>query len=74
VSTPLPPPSPQSETAGAFEAAARQHRTGFLSELWHFLKTNKKWWLAPLLVFFVLLGLLMFLAGTPAGPFLYTLF
>lgn len=40
-----------------------------------FLGTNKKWWMLPIVIMFVLLGLLIFLTQSPAGaPFIYTLF
>jgi hypothetical protein len=56
------------------KAASEQGRTGFLGELWGFLKENKKWWLVPLLLALLLLGLLVMLAGTGLAPFIYTLF
>ena len=43
-------------------------------ELWQFVMSNKKWWLAPILVLLALFGILMLLAGTGAAPFIYTLF
>lgn len=46
-----------------------------MRELWAFLRTRKKWWLAPLLVAMLLLALLMvFAEGSGAGPLIYTLF
>lgn len=44
------------------------------SDFWHFLKESKKWWLVPLLVFLLLAGLFIYLCGTGAAPFIYTLF
>lgn len=47
----------------------------FLKELWGFLKTRKKWWLLPIIVMLVLLGLLViFTEGSAIAPFIYTLF
>ena len=58
-----------------FENAARtKQRTGFVSEFWHFLKQTKKWWLLPIVTVLVVFGVLMFLSGTAAAPFIYTLF
>ena len=56
------------------QAAAEQGRVGFFRELWGFLKHNKKWWLLPLLLALLLLGLLVVLSGTGLAPFIYTLF
>jgi hypothetical protein len=57
-----------------FESAAEQSRTGFVGELWAFLKSNKKWWMLPIIVFLLLLGLLVLLSSTGLAPFIYTLF
>ena len=47
----------------------------FLRDLWNFLKVRKKWWLAPLIVVLILIGLLIVLGGSSAlAPFIYTLF
>ena len=46
-----------------------------LRDLWGFMKVRKKFWLAPIIVTFVLLGALIVLAqGTAVAPFIYTLF
>jgi len=61
--------------SSAFEkAAARQRNASFISELWEFLRTNKKWWLIPILLIFILLGVLILLSSTGLAPFIYTLF
>ena len=58
-----------------FEETAQSARpAGFASEFWHFLRQNKKWWLLPIVVVIVVLGLVVFLSGTGAAPFIYTLF
>lgn len=44
------------------------------TELWAFLAHNKKWWLAPILIMLLFLGVLVILGGTGAAPFIYTLF
>jgi hypothetical protein len=56
------------------KAAAEESRAGFFRDLWGFLKHNKKWWLLPLLLALLLLGLLVVLSGTGLAPFIYTLF
>jgi hypothetical protein len=57
-----------------FEEEAGEPQTGLASELLSLLLHNKKWWLAPILVVLLLLGVLVFLAGSGAAPFVYTLF
>ena len=57
-----------------FETAAGQSGGGFLGELWGFLKSNKKWWMLPIIVLLLILGLLVLLSGTGIAPFIYTLF
>ena len=48
---------------------------GFLSELWEFLKTRKKFWLAPIIIVMLLLGVLIVLSsGSAIAPFIYTIF
>ena len=47
----------------------------FLKELWAFLKKRKKFWLAPIILIMLLLGILIVLAqGSAVAPFVYTLF
>ena len=57
-----------------FAVSASSPRTGFLSEITAFLMDNKKWWLVPIMIAMLLLGAFVFLAGTGAAPFIYTLF
>ncbi len=46
-----------------------------IKELWAFLKTRKKFWLLPIIVIMLLLGLLIVVAqGSAVAPFIYTLF
>ena len=46
-----------------------------VKDLWGFMKVNKKWWLAPIIIMLVLLGLLIIFAETSAlAPFIYPLF
>jgi hypothetical protein len=44
-------------------------------ELWGFIRSRKKWWLAPIVIFLVLIGALIILTeGSVIAPFIYTLF
>ncbi len=47
----------------------------FLKDLWGFMRERKKFWMAPIIVILVLLGVLIVLAeGSAVAPFIYTLF
>ena len=66
---------PAQDAAGsAFEAAAQGKDQGLIAEFWDFLKHNKKWWLAPILVTMGLVMGLIVLGQAGAAPFIYTLF
>jgi hypothetical protein len=54
-------------------AAAAERDESFLVEFGRFLRHNKKWWLAPIVVVLLALGALIYLAGSPAAPFIYPL-
>lgn len=50
-------------------------KMSIILEFWEFLKVRKKWWLAPIVIFLVLLGaLIIFTEGSAVAPFIYTLF
>ena len=50
-------------------------KTQVVSELWEFMKQNKKYWLAPIIITLVLFGVLLVLAKSSAlAPFIYTIF
>jgi hypothetical protein len=57
-----------------FEKAGRGKSTSILGEFFYFLKTNKKYWMIPILLALVILGTLIILGSTAAAPFIYTLF
>ena len=47
----------------------------FLKDLWLFMKERKKFWLAPIIIVLLILGLLIvFVGGSAMAPFIYTLF
>jgi hypothetical protein len=47
----------------------------FAREFFEFLRARKKFWMWPLLVVIALLAaLLVLVEGSPAAPFIYTLF
>jgi hypothetical protein len=57
-----------------FLSESTKGRGGLVREFFLYLNHNKKWWLAPIILFLLLFGLLLVLGGTPVGPFIYPLF
>ena len=64
----------QEDRAGRFEAEAERKERSFLAEYWLFLRSNRKWWLLPVIVALLLVGVLVVIGGTVAAPFIYNLF
>ena len=62
----------KSSDASEFEQEAQGRRMSIIGEFWEFLKYNKKWWLLPILVVLLLMGILVFLSATGLGPWMYT--
>ncbi len=67
-------PHRSQENANDFLTQATDSRRGLVREFIDLLATTKKWWLVPAIIAIVLLGVLVFLSGTAAAPFMYTLF
>ena len=45
------------------------------SELWEYMRQNRKYWLAPILIVLLLVGFLLVAAkGSAIAPFIYALF
>ena len=57
-----------------FSQEADQGQIGFFAEFWLFLRQNKKWWLTPIILTLLVVGVLVVLGGSAAAPFIYTLF
>lgn len=44
-------------------------------DIWDFMKVRKKYWLAPLIITIVLMGvLIVFTQGSVVAPFIYSIF
>jgi len=57
------------------DAPSTQQPDGIVAEFLYFLKTEKKWWLTPIIVVLALVGLLLvFTRGSALAPFIYTIF
>jgi hypothetical protein len=63
-----------SERDHDFLSASRKRRGSLVVEMWALLREHKKWWLTPIVLAILLLGLLSLLAGSSVAPFIYTLF
>jgi len=50
-------------------------RLSILREFWRFLRVRKKWWLAPIVILLLTLGLILIVTeGSALAPFIYSLF
>jgi hypothetical protein len=49
-------------------------KQGIFGEIIDFACKNKKWWLMPLIVVFLLFGALLFLSSSGSAPFIYKRF
>jgi Family of unknown function (DUF5989) len=50
-------------------------KLSILGEFWSFLRVRKKWWLAPIVILLLTLGLILVLTeGSALAPFIYSLF
>jgi hypothetical protein len=44
-------------------------------ELWDFMKENKAWWISPIIIMLLLVGVLIFIGqSSSVSPFIYALF
>ncbi len=62
------------QAAGDFARAAGEAGRGFCREYFDYLLHNKKWWLTPIIIALLFLGILVILSSTAVAPFIYTLF
>jgi hypothetical protein len=56
------------------QMAQNRQEASFLGELWTLIREKKKFWLVPIILVLLLLGVLVLLSGTAVAPFIYTLF
>ncbi|MFQ5732577.1 MAG: DUF5989 family protein [Planctomycetaceae bacterium] len=62
-------------SADDFARQAEDAPPGLIAEFVDFLIHNKKWWLTPIILVLLLLGLIVVLGlGGPAAPFIYPMF
>ncbi|MFV0269741.1 MAG: DUF5989 family protein [Draconibacterium sp.] len=47
----------------------------YIQDLWQFIKERKKFWLLPIVIILLLVGVLVVFGGSSAiAPFIYTIF
>ena len=54
-----------------FIRQADEESDNILVEFWYFLRYNKKWWLAPIIVMLLMIGGLVVMSGSALAPFIY---
>jgi hypothetical protein len=64
-------PEPEKKT---FSELAEEKQRGPLAQFLTFVFQNKKWWLTPIVLILVIVGLLAVLGGSGMAPFIYSLF
>jgi hypothetical protein len=67
-------PKPEAERGGAFEQQAKTARQGMIVQYFQFLREHSKWYLVPIILALIVLGALVFMAGSSVAPFVYTMF
>jgi hypothetical protein len=55
-------------------SGARAKRPSLWSEFFQYLMENKKWWMIPIIVMVLLLGLVLVFAASPVAALLYPFF
>ena len=57
-----------------FAKKATQGQSGLLRETFAWLRYSGKWWLAPVVVLLLMVGVLVILSSSAVAPLIYTLF
>lgn len=57
-----------------FAREAERKPPSIVREFCEFLWNEKKWWLLPIVIALLAIGLLITLSGTSVAPFIYTVF
>lgn len=74
---PEPPVEPSAKEPApqvSFQQAAQEQQPGFFREFFEFLLESKSWWLTPIIIVLLLVGVLVFLGSSAIAPFIYPLF
>ncbi|MBM4197765.1 MAG: hypothetical protein FJ197_11865 [Gammaproteobacteria bacterium] len=57
-----------------FARQADGKQESIVGEFFSFMRETRKWFLAPIVILLLIVGLIVVLGGTVAAPFIYTLF
>ena len=60
--------------AADFARRAEEKPPSLLRDLYDLIRLNRKWWLWPIVVVLLVVGVLVVLGSTVLGPFIYPLF
>jgi drug/metabolite transporter superfamily protein YnfA len=56
-------------------APERNEEPGIVLQYWAFLREHKKWWMVPIALFMILLGVLLLVTqASPLAPLIYSIF
>ncbi len=70
----MEPQTPEVPELSEMEKLANQTEPGLIAEFWEFLRHEGKWWLIPIVLVLLALGVLAFLSTTGLAPFIYPVF
>jgi hypothetical protein len=65
---------PAEPTSKFEELAGEDHQPGIVREFIEFLGESKSWWLTPIIVVLLLVGVLVLLSSSVVAPFIYPIF
>ncbi|MFN7588969.1 MAG: DUF5989 family protein [Planctomycetota bacterium] len=63
---------PKQDQENEFLKAAGEKERGLVAEFVAFMAENKMWWLTPILIVFLLVGVLLVISATPLGAWVYS--
>ncbi|MBZ0172567.1 MAG: DUF5989 family protein [Phycisphaerales bacterium] len=69
-----PDSKPTADHEHQTEPGFDDQNVGLLRELFELIVHNKKWWLAPIILALLVIGLLAVLGSSALAPFIYPLF
>ncbi len=67
-------PEQKKPTPEEIAAEAQRSHGGILHEVYSYLRYNKKWWLTPIILILLVVGVAVVVSGGALAPLIYTLF